>query len=221
MGDHVRYIEDEHGQVEDVLYFCSAGCWADSFAEDRIGIVPHGTQPHEAGASPCASSEPGAEADIYCAECGVLMASPDKEPPVVVNLIERPPIVGGVAEPRLELHEEARLIGRDHGRNAASWIVNGNDDPEVARKVLAMMREGDPVADIYLPVRPNLSGEWAGDPTPRSLYEDITGGDAADATDEDLEAIGDGYEAGVDETFETSCEAELIRFVGDDNHEED
>lgn len=86
MSEHIRTFNDDHGNVVEISYFCSAGCYRDSFAADRMG------EGGEGGAAPCASSEPGCEQDVYCAECGVLMASPDKEPPMVVNLIDRPPI---------------------------------------------------------------------------------------------------------------------------------
>lgn len=85
MGEHIREREDSRGDLVEVLYFCSQGCWRDSFAQDRIGDTAT-----VGGASPCASSDPGSEQDVYCVECGVLMASPDKEIPVVVNLIARP-----------------------------------------------------------------------------------------------------------------------------------
>ena len=87
-GTHVRYQQDNNGDLVDVFYFCSRGCWDDSFREERLGLDTASI----GGAAPCAASEPGAEIDVYCAECGVLMASPDKETPVVVNLIARPPI---------------------------------------------------------------------------------------------------------------------------------
>lgn len=87
MSTHIREIEDADGDLIDICYFCSRGCYLDSFAADRIGDAAT-----EGGASPCAASEPGAEVDVHCAECGVLMASPDKEAPVVVNLIDRPAI---------------------------------------------------------------------------------------------------------------------------------
>jgi hypothetical protein len=87
MGTYIREVEDEtNGDLLDVYYFCSVGCYQDSFDTSRIG-----DKATEGGAWPCAESEPGEEVDVYCAECGVLMASPDKPIPVVVNLIERPP----------------------------------------------------------------------------------------------------------------------------------
>jgi hypothetical protein len=95
VGTYVRDVEEANGDLIDVLYFCSRGCWSDSFAEDRIGPAGGPEDENlasEGGASPCSENEAGEDIDVHCAECGVLMASPDKRPPTVVNLIERPPI---------------------------------------------------------------------------------------------------------------------------------
>ena len=97
MSTHIREVEDSDGDLLEIYYFCSRDCYLDSFAADRIG-----DDATVGGASPCAASEPGEEANVYCAECGVLMASPDEETPVVVNLIDRPTIdeATGAAEIR-------------------------------------------------------------------------------------------------------------------------
>jgi hypothetical protein len=44
---HVREVQASNGDVVDLHYFCSAGCWADSFAPDRIGpaTAPEGGHP--------------------------------------------------------------------------------------------------------------------------------------------------------------------------------
>lgn len=109
----------------------------------------------------------------------------------------------------------ARELGVEQAKNAASWVYDGNSDRTERAKVLAMMRDGDPEAQDYLPDWPNLSGEWANDPTPKSLVEDITGLDALDAQALDGELENDlatAYEDGVDETFEQECERLLIEF---------
>lgn len=94
MATHLRDVVDDRGELVDVHYFCSAGCWSDSFAPDRIGpACPGGAGGLTVGgAAPCAAAEPGECRDVHCAECGVLLASPDKDPPAVVNLIARPPL---------------------------------------------------------------------------------------------------------------------------------
>jgi hypothetical protein len=102
MTQYIRDIEDEQGDLIDVLYFCSRGCWSDSFAADRIG-----TDATEGGASPCAASEIASEREVFCAECGVLIDGPEGGE-TVVNLIDRPPMdqFTGQAEARLEQSRE-------------------------------------------------------------------------------------------------------------------
>jgi hypothetical protein len=100
-------------------------------------------------------------------------------------------------------------LGANAAKNAASWSTDGNSDPSERARVLAMIIAGDGEAFDYLPAQPNLSGEWADAPTPRSLayevgYEGIDG--------EILDAISNAWETGAEEHFETACEAELIRF---------
>jgi len=115
---------------------------------------------------------------------------------------------------------EGFRLGCEAASAAASWTADGNTSSEHAARVLAMLDDGDPAADDYLPAWPDLSGEWADAPTPRSLFEDLTGLDAhaeatwqPDAYQMVLEALCEAFERGVSETFEAACEAEL-RKVG-------
>lgn len=113
--------------------------------------------------------------------------------------------------------QQAYELGAEHARNAASWIVDGNTKTEFIPAVLKMMDDGDPAVESYLPARPNLSGEWADDLTPQTLYERITERDHADAERDAglgyetlvgsvIDALADAYEAGVADTFESECE---------------
>ena len=110
---------------------------------------------------------------------------------------------------------EAFRLGQEAARAAASWTADDH-----AARVLAMLEAGDPEAENYLPARPDLSGEWADAPTPRSLFEEVTGLDAhaeatfnQDAYQDVLGQLCEAWERGVAETFEAVCEAEL-RKVG-------
>lgn len=70
-----------------------------------------------------------------------------------------------------EILRKARRDGREAGRAAASWCFDGNTTDATYRYFLKGLEDGDPaVLDAY--TAPNLSGEWAGDPTPQSLAED-------------------------------------------------
>jgi hypothetical protein len=113
--------------------------------------------------------------------------------------------------------EEATKMGREAGIAAASWVTDGNTSREHYVRLAQMMDDGDPQLDDLLPARPNLSGEWADAPTPRSLFEDITGMDAhaesswnCDAYQAVLEPICEAWEQGCDEAFTQECER-LVR----------
>ena len=97
-------------------------------------------------------------------------------------------------------------MGADAAKAAASWIVDGNTDAAAIRRTLAMMEDGDLAVWDYLPAYPNLSGEMADDPTPRSLAAALG---LEDCGGDELDALCDAYEAGVADTFETACEREL------------
>jgi hypothetical protein len=110
-------------------------------------------------------------------------------------------------------HErEAHRMGVAAAEAAASWCVDGNSDPEGIRRILAMLDDGDPMAYDLLPQAPNLSGEWAGEPTPASLYESIVG-EFAEQDPEVADAIAGAWEEGVSATFEQACKRKLRAFL--------
>src|SRR5438874_314943 len=97
---------------------------------------------------------------------------------------------------------EAKALGVEHAQNAAAWSFDGNSDAAERARVLDMLRDGDPQAWDHLPQPPNLSGEWAGDLTPVTLAERITGEPAyGEAAGDAVEMLADSYELGVSETF--------------------
>lgn len=100
---------------------------------------------------------------------------------------------------------EARAKGADHGRAAASWYFDGNTDEGTYVAVLRGIEDGDPEILDTFPLSP-LSGEWADEPTPASVLEELgvpeDDGSGKDDTlrDEILGAYEDGfYEASADE----------------------
>lgn len=107
---------------------------------------------------------------------------------------------------------QAREIGREAARNAASWIADGNTKPEAIAYVLELFDAGDPAVDDYLPARPNLSGQWADELTPHSLA-DLVGQTINDLQEGELDEICGAFEEGVSETFESACETELRKWV--------
>jgi len=115
------------------------------------------------------------------------------------------------------IHEqEAYELGVADAIAAASWVIDGNTPLEAIRRTIALLDAGDDI-DPYLPATPNLSGEWADDRTPISLYEEITGN--SHGIEEDnaglayeasvgsvVDALCDAYEEGVSSTFVSECE---------------
>lgn len=121
-----------------------------------------------------------------------------------------------------EHEREAYARGVDAARAAATWVADGNTDDAHCSRVLTMLAEGDPEANDYLPRQPNLSGEYADDPTPYSIARDYCAPpdirEVADETGEFpegfMEAVAEAFETGVADTFEQACESELRKHLG-------
>lgn len=129
----------------------------------------------------------------------------DAEHELLADLIEQAQVEDWIAE--------ARDLGRDAGRDAASWAADGNTTDEHRRNVLALMEAGDPEADNYLPDRPHLYGE---DPTPASIYLEVTGRDEIGADDSKLrDSLAEAWEDGARDVFELECERELRAGLSD------
>jgi hypothetical protein len=69
---HMREVQESNGDLVDVHYFCSAGCWRDSFAPDRIGpaAAPEDGHPHYVDTIPglAAGVREGCAACVYDAD---------------------------------------------------------------------------------------------------------------------------------------------------------
>lgn len=112
-------------------------------------------------------------------------------------------------------HELAAYqLGVQAALSAASWVTDGNTDAAHYQRVIGMIDAGDPGMEEYLPAEPNLSGEWADNPTPTSLYGDIIGynedGGIDDPDGELTASLCSAWEEGVADTFMAECER-LIR----------
>ncbi len=83
--------------------------------------------------------------------------------------------MGAIVSTRPTLDDLVALateLGADAGRAAASWVTNGNTTPATYRRILQGIEDGDPeVFDAYR--TPDLSGEYAGDPTPATLADEL------------------------------------------------
>lgn len=95
----------------------------------------------------------------------------------------------------------ARKLGAEAGKAAASWYFDGNSSDDAYLVTLQGIEDGDPAIYHDFPSSP-LSGEYADDPTPSSLLDDlgIAYEDAYEGFDYILVAYEDGFhEAAHDE----------------------
>lgn len=96
--------------------------------------------------------------------------------------------------------------GRRAGEQAAGWWEqdalggrNTNSQRVIAghaTKLLAMWDDGDPRADEFLGVPPNLSGEWADGPSPLSVLADVDWDPEDEGADDICAAWADGASQG-------------------------
>lgn len=119
--------------------------------------------------------------------------------------------VWGPAEPSIDAHlARARYLGADHAlANVVDHHLMSESD---ARSILD---DVDPeVMDRY--PEPNLSGEWADDPTPASLHYEITGEHVHNDAGSNLaEQLSDAWEEGRDAVWPYALEATALRVLGD------
>jgi len=105
---------------------------------------------------------------------------------------------------------EARYLGFDAGLASASWVEMSESD---ARSILT---DVDPeVMDRY--EAPNLSGEWADDPTPTSLAVEIMGQDWGPGPDEQItveDEIADAWSDAAGEAYSDALQGVACRTLG-------
>ena len=71
-----------------------------------------------------------------------------------------------------ELAKLAHKLGYEKGRNAGSWVFDGNTTEETYRWFLKGLEDGDPEVIDRLPTSP-LSGEWADSYSLADLASDL------------------------------------------------
>jgi hypothetical protein len=111
--------------------------------------------------------------------------------------------------PEPEHVRQARYLGADAALAAASWVEMTEAD---ARSIL---EDVDPeVLDRY--PEPNLSGEWADDPTPVSLAHEVgaNDGDIAFWSGNLLDPISEAWEEGRDAVWSDALQAHALRTLG-------
>lgn len=110
--------------------------------------------------------------------------------------------------------EYARNIGRDHGRNAASWFFDGNTDRATFEAFQRGLEEGDPAIEDQLPAA-DLSGQYADGYTVRDLLADCGVDIDADDEEVDIDELTDAYEEGFADASRADVERQIsIRLDG-------
>jgi hypothetical protein len=92
-----------------------------------------------------------------------------------------------------EVIRKAKSLGADAGYSAATWC---EIDERNAQRILTGFNDGDPEILDHFKL-PDLSGEWADSPTPRSLAADI----GIEDEDERLDDACTAWEDAVSESF--------------------
>jgi hypothetical protein len=90
--------------------------------------------------------------------------------------------------------DAAAKIGAEHGKNAASWVFDGNTTTDTYRWYLRGIDEGDP--EVLDSLRePSLSGEFADDYDERDLIRDL------ELDDDDIDDAAGAYNQAASEAF--------------------
>lgn len=106
----------------------------------------------------------------------------------------------------VDIVHEAETLGREAGEAAATWVVF--DSLYHAENTITMLQDGDP--RVYDEWRtPNLSGEFADSPTPRTLAEEL----GFPADDEAIDDICTAWEEAASETFWRAVERSAYRVI--------
>ena len=98
----------------------------------------------------------------------------------------------------------AEVLGTEQGRNAGSWVTDGNTSEGTYRRLLEGIHSGDPEIMDALPSSP-LSGEWADDPTPASVLAELSMDEDDDAASDVLDAYEQAFADAVVAEVERAC----------------
>lgn len=96
-----------------------------------------------------------------------------------------------------KLSNQAFELGRERGKSAGSWMIDGDTSPEQAAQICQGYEDGDPEIMDMEPAP--LSGEWADSPTPDSLADELELPEDARGTE--LDQLCTDYELGYSEGF--------------------
>jgi hypothetical protein len=108
------------------------------------------------------------------------------------------------------LSDFAYAEGLEHGKNAGTWVIDGNTTDETKEAFLKGFEDGDPAVYDALPSSP-LSGEYADGLLPRDVLGWYSIDEGDDRADDILSAYEDGYSQGIVGEVERACLATLER----------
>ena len=112
-----------------------------------------------------------------------------------------------------QMIKDATELGRERGHAAATWA--GIDDNNVAR-IARQWQDGDPALFDMIPGP--LSGEFAGDPTPSSLLDEIGFAERSvieDPFGTDGDEICTAYEVAYQEAYASEFERQIAYYTQD------
>ncbi len=96
-----------------------------------------------------------------------------------------------------QLSDKAYELGKEHGTNVGSWVIDGNTSAETARAIIQGYDDGDPGICDMEPAP--LSGEWADSPTPQTLADELEL--AEEYRGSELDQLCTEYELGFSEGY--------------------
>lgn len=100
-----------------------------------------------------------------------------------------------------------RTQGLNDGRDAGSWVIDGNTSDETCARILSMMDDGDPALDL-----PELQlGQWADDPSFGDILDaaGVPGTVDDDYEDELFCVYSDAWYEGLHLEVERACRARV------------
>jgi hypothetical protein len=107
----------------------------------------------------------------------------------------------------------ARKDGRHAGLSAASWVFDGNTTDETYKTVLRGLEDGDPAVLDSFRV-PNLSGEFAGETSSKTLADEYELTEDNDPDGWRLDAVCQAWEDAASAAFWGSIEREARFHLG-------
>jgi hypothetical protein len=174
------------------------------FEGDRDGWLIWGFQVYEGSAEDY-------DGAVVCAHCGAVLVEPcsPENDEAMAEEAQRTTD----RDPSDSDEDKMRRAGAEHGRAVASWYFDGNTDRATYARTLRGIEEGDPEILDTLPSAP-LSGEWADEPTPASVFRDVLEADEAEydergESDDLLTAYEEAFSTAAADAIEAAARAQL------------